>query len=33
MVSCTYQACAYRALMQTLSEKDYANFLLPVKAI
>lgn len=33
MVSCTYQAVAYRALMQTLSEKDYTNFLLSVEAI
>lgn len=33
MVSCTYQAVAYWALMQTLSEKNRTNFLLSVKAI
>lgn len=33
MVPCTYQAVAYRVLMQTLSEKDYTNFLLSVEAI
>lgn len=33
MVSCTYQAVAYWALMQTLSEKNQTDFLLSVKAI
>lgn len=33
MVSCTYQAVAYWALMQTMSEKNQTNFLLSVKAI
>lgn len=33
MVSCTYQAFAYGALMQTFSEKGYTSFLLSVKAI
>lgn len=33
MVSCTYQAIAYWALLQTLSEKNQTDFLLSVKAI